>query len=168
MKMYCMAIGFWNLYQINHKVLSYLKLHCSWSSSRKSLMFEKCKFTKFIFHALFLQFHLRLTPTPNHSTMSRREASPPEEVDEETVEVTFPSKLVARILQETFESPTTRVSADALAVVAEYLRVYAREAIWRAADEKTKTNTVAGNIGTSYLEVEDLERVVGALTLDFS
>jgi len=109
----------------------------------------------------------RLT-TPKQSTMSRREASPAEEVNEEREEITFPTKLVGRILQETFESPSTRMSADALAVVAEYLRVYAREAIWRAADEKAKTNTVAGNIGTSYLEVEDLEKVVGALTLDFS
>ena len=100
--------------------------------------------------------------------MPRREASPTEEVMEETQAVTFPTKLIGRILQETFQSQNTRISADALAVVAEYLRIYTREAIWRAAHEKDRANTVAGSIGAKYLEVEDLEKVVGLLTLDFS
>src|SRR5271156_244859 len=40
--------------------------------------------------------------------------------DNEEPQVDFPTKLVGRILQETFKSPSTRISADALAVVAEY------------------------------------------------
>lgn len=97
--------------------------------------------------------------------MSGRE-EPPD--DEETASMSYPTKLVGRILQETFESQYTRISADALAVVTEYLRIYTREAIWRASQEKSKTNTVAGTIGTGMLEVEDLERITGPLTLDFS
>ena len=88
--------------------------------------------------------------------------------DEETRPTTYPTKLIGRILQETFESQNIRISADALAVVTEYLRIYTREAIWRASQEKSKNNTVAGTLGTGMLEVEDLERITGPLTLDFS
>jgi hypothetical protein len=88
--------------------------------------------------------------------------------DEEIQPTTYPTKLIGRILQDTFESQNTRISADALTVVAEYLRIYTREAIWRASQEKTKASTVAGTIGSGLLEVEDLERITGPLTLDFS
>ena len=88
--------------------------------------------------------------------------------DEEPQSTTFPTKLIARVLQETFTSPNTRISPDALAVTTEYLRIYTREAIWRAIQEKTKNDTVAGSLDTGLLEVEDLERITGPLTLDFS
>jgi len=92
-----------------------------------------------------------------------------ETTDEEaSAPTSYPTKLIGRILQETFESQNTRISADALAVVTEYLRIYTREAIWRASQEKSKANTVVGTIGTGLLEVEDLERIMGPLTLDFS
>jgi hypothetical protein len=96
----------------------------------------------------------------------RREASESSASDdEEPAPSTFPTKLIGRVLQETFESKSTRISPDALAVITEYLRIYTREAIWRASQEKTKAGTVAG---TGYLEVEDLEKITGPLTLDFS
>lgn len=88
--------------------------------------------------------------------------------EEEAALTTYPTKLIGRIFQDTFESKSTRVSADALAVVTEYLRIYTREAIWRASQEKAKNNTVAGALGAGTLEVEDLERITGHLTLDFS
>jgi CENP-S associating Centromere protein X len=81
---------------------------------------------------------------------------------------TYPTKVIGRILQETFESPNTRISPDALTVVTEYLRIYTREAIWRASQEKSRNDTVAGTLGTGLLEVEDLEKITGPLTLDFS
>jgi hypothetical protein len=88
--------------------------------------------------------------------------------DEEEQPTTYPTKLIGRVLQETFESPSTRISPDALAVITEFLRIYTREAIWRASGEKSKAETVAGTLGTGLLEVEDLERITGPLTLDFS
>jgi hypothetical protein len=98
----------------------------------------------------------------------RRDHSDGPESEEEEQSTTFPTKLIGRILQENFTSPNTRISADALAVTTEYLRIYTREAIWRAIQEKTKNDTVAGSLGTGLLEVEDLERMTGPLTLDFS
>src|SRR5271169_5369829 len=80
--------------------------------------------------------------------------------EEDSAPTSYPTKLIGRILQEAFESQNTRISADALAVVTEYLRIYTREAIWRASQEKSKANTVAGTIGTGLLEVEDLERIM--------
>jgi len=98
----------------------------------------------------------------------RHDGSVDAESEEETLSTTFPTKLIGRILQETFTSPNTRISADALTVTTEYLRVYTREAIWRAIQEKKKNDTVVGSLGTGLLEVEDLERIIGPLTLDFS
>lgn len=100
--------------------------------------------------------------------MPRREASEESAPNEEPTPTTYPTKLVGRVLQETFTSPNTRISPDALAVVTEYLRIYTREAIWRAAQERSKAGTVADSLGTGLLEVEDLERITGPLTLDFS
>jgi len=98
----------------------------------------------------------------------RNDSDGPESDEEEEQSTTFPTKLIGRILQENFTSPNTRISADALAVTTEYLRIYTREAIWRAIQEKKKNDTVAGSLGTGLLEVEDLERITGPLTLDFS
>lgn len=98
--------------------------------------------------------------------MSRRDQQTEEE--ETPLPTTYPAKLINRIMQETFQNPNTRVNGDALAVVAEYLRLYTREAIWRASQEKNRNDTVAGTLANGVLEVEDLEKIVGPLTLDFS
>ena len=101
--------------------------------------------------------------------MPRREASEPPSDDDEPAPTTYPSKLIGRVLHESFENPNTRISPDALAVVTEYLRIYTREAIWRASQEKSKASTLAGTVaGSGLLEVEDLEKITGPLTLDFS
>ena len=100
--------------------------------------------------------------------MSRRDASEELSSDDEPTPTTYPTKLIGRVLVETFQNPTTRISPDALAVVTEYLRIYTREAIWRARQEKKRSETVAGTLGSGLLEVEDLEKITGPLTLDFS
>jgi hypothetical protein len=100
--------------------------------------------------------------------MPPRDASQEPASDDEPQATSYPPKLIGRILQETFHNPNTRISSDALIVITEYLRIYTREAIWRAAQEKKKTETVAGTLGTGLLEVEDLEKITGPLTLDFS
>jgi len=98
--------------------------------------------------------------------MSQRD-DPPEE-EETALATTYPPKLINRIMQESFENTNTRINSDALAVVAEYLRLYTREAIWRASQEKKRTDTVAGTLASGVLEVEDLEKIAGPLSLDFS
>ena len=100
--------------------------------------------------------------------MPRRE-EPEVSSDEEPAPTTYPTKLIGRVLHEAFQTPSTRISPDALAVVTEYLRIYTREAIWRASQEKTKAGALAGTVaGSGLLEVEDLEKITGPLTLDFS
>lgn len=101
--------------------------------------------------------------------MPRREASDSSSDDEEPLPTTYPTKLVGRILHENFENPKSRISPDALSVATEYLRIYTREAIWRASQEKKKAATLGGTVaGSGLLEVEDLEKITGPLTLDFS
>ena len=102
------------------------------------------------------------------TSMPRRDDSEEPSSDEESTSTTYPTKLIGRILQESFQTKTTRINADALAVITEYLRIYTREAIWRAAQEKKKSDTVAETLGSGLLEVEDLEKITGPLTLDFS
>ena len=98
--------------------------------------------------------------------MSQRD-DPPEE-EETALPTTYPTKLINRIMQESFENTNSRINSDALAVVAEYLRLYTREAIWRASQEKKRNDTVAGALASGVLEVEDLEKITSPLTLDFS
>jgi hypothetical protein len=101
--------------------------------------------------------------------MPRREASEPPSDDEEPAPTTYPTNLIGRVLQESFENPNTRMSPNALAVITEYLRIYTREAIWRASQEKTKAGVLGGTVaGSGLLEVEDLEKITASLTLDFS
>jgi hypothetical protein len=100
--------------------------------------------------------------------MPRRDEPTEERNDNPPLPATYPTKLVNRIMQESFANPNTRINADALAVVAEYLRLYTREAIWRAGQEREKNGTVAGMLTRGVLEVEDLERIAGPLNLDFS
>ena len=99
--------------------------------------------------------------------MPRRDDTPSSD-DEEPAPTTYPTKLIGRVLQESFQNANTRISPDALAVVTEYLRIYTREAIWRTSQEKTKVATVVGAVGNGRLEVEDLEKITCPLTLDFS
>lgn len=96
--------------------------------------------------------------------MSPRDEAP----EDEELPTTYPTKLISQVMQMAFANPNTRVNADALAVVAEYLRLYTREAIWRSSQEKQKNDTVASSLASGSLEVEDLEKIAGPLTLDFS
>jgi hypothetical protein len=107
-------------------------------------------------------------PNPDCCDSRHRNMAPQEDPVGETAGTRYPTKLIGRILQETFQNSKTRISRDALAVATEYLWLYAREAIWRAAQEKAKNEKLTGNFVTGVLEVDDLEKITGALTLDFS
>ncbi|KAK8107188.1 Centromere X protein [Apiospora kogelbergensis] len=69
---------------------------------------------------------------------------------------TIPPELLTRILHTSFEKEGTRISKDANKAVAQYMDIFVRESIARAALEKE----------AGFLEVEDLEKVAPQLLLD--
>ncbi|GAA5862262.1 hypothetical protein JCM1840_001699 [Sporobolomyces johnsonii] len=72
------------------------------------------------------------------------------------------------------QEPSTRISAPALHLSSEYLRLFATEAIHRAAEvaEKEQRETQGGDKGAQggppgLLETKHLEKVLAGLLLDF-
>ncbi|EMR11060.1 hypothetical protein PNEG_00657 [Pneumocystis murina B123] len=80
---------------------------------------------------------------------------------------TYPPQTIAKIFSLAFTDPTTKISASALTLCSEYIRIFCKEAIWRAAASKREHENKDENTQIS-LGVEDLERIAGQLTLDFS
>ncbi|KAH6848132.1 CENP-S associating centromere protein X-domain-containing protein [Chaetomium sp. MPI-CAGE-AT-0009] len=68
----------------------------------------------------------------------------------------IPPELLTRILHAFFEREGTRMTRDANAAVARYMDIFVREAIARAAVERTG----------GFLEVEDLEKIAPQLLMD--
>ncbi|KAL1989664.1 hypothetical protein VTN49DRAFT_6861 [Thermomyces lanuginosus] len=91
----------------------------------------------------------------------------------ETGEPAIPEKLLTKLLHHHFQNEKTRIAQDANAVVAKYIDIFVREALARAAYEKTQGqgNADAGGGGRSvadgFLEVEDLEKLAPQLLMDF-
>lgn len=99
----------------------------------------------------------------------------------------IPTPLLSRLLHESLSAkgphqPATRISKEAETAVAEYMRTFVREAIWRAkaigevgVGAEDSLGAAGGGRGFSggasggerWLEVEDLERVAPQLLLDF-
>lgn len=79
-----------------------------------------------------------------------------DEEDEEEPDKTIPPDLLTRILHEFFEKDGTRITKDANNAMAKYMDVFVKEAIARAAAERTG----------GFLEVEDLEKIAPQLLLD--
>lgn len=77
-----------------------------------------------------------------------------------------PTPLLLRLLHEKFASPTTQITVPALDVVRAYLEVFLREVIARAALSKRERPGVAED-DRKWLELEDLERVVVGVVMDF-
>ncbi|KAG6032031.1 hypothetical protein E4U41_007341 [Claviceps citrina] len=71
-------------------------------------------------------------------------------------EKSIPKDLLTRVLHEFFTKDATRISRDANAAVGKYMDIFVREAIARAAVEKS----------AGFLEVEDLEKIAPQLLLD--
>ncbi|KAL1978581.1 hypothetical protein VTN31DRAFT_1440 [Thermomyces dupontii] len=91
----------------------------------------------------------------------------------ESGEPAIPEKLLTKLLHHHFQSEKTRIAQDANGVVAKYIDIFVREALARAAYEKTQGqgNADAGGGGRSvadgFLEVEDLEKLAPQLLMDF-
>ncbi|KAL8901614.1 MAG: hypothetical protein Q9207_005110 [Kuettlingeria erythrocarpa] len=81
----------------------------------------------------------------------------------------IPPKLLTRLLHhhlEEKEGGITRIGKDANALVGTYMETFVREAIARAAFERSLADEGAG-MGDGFLEVEDLEKLAPQLLLDF-
>ncbi|KTW31776.1 uncharacterized protein T551_01037 [Pneumocystis jirovecii RU7] len=89
-------------------------------------------------------------------------------MDQKDIDVkTYPPQTIAKIFSLAFADPATKISSSALTLCSEYIRIFCKEAIWRAATSKREYENKDENEQIS-LGVEDLERIAGQLTLDFS
>ena len=72
-----------------------------------------------------------------------------------TSEPAIPGKLLTRLLHHNFQSEKTKIAKDANEVVAKYVDVFVREALARAAYERTEGqgSRGRGGIGDGFLEV---------------
>ncbi|KAH8699139.1 CENP-S associating centromere protein X-domain-containing protein [Talaromyces proteolyticus] len=84
----------------------------------------------------------------------------------ESGEPAIPPKLLTKLLHQHFQNKKTKITKDANEVVAKYMDIFVREALARAAYERTEGG--GGNSAIDgFLEVEDLEKLAPQMTLDF-
>ncbi|KAL5365509.1 CENP-S associating centromere protein X-domain-containing protein [Aspergillus floccosus] len=81
-------------------------------------------------------------------------------------EPTIPPKLLTRLLHHHFQNEKTKIAKDANEVVAKYVDVFVREALARAAYERSEGGG-GSSVADGFLEVEDLEKMAPQLALDF-
>ncbi|KAL8744068.1 MAG: hypothetical protein Q9190_003651 [Brigantiaea leucoxantha] len=82
---------------------------------------------------------------------------------------TIPPKLLTRLLHyhsEKHAKENLKINKEANALVGKYIEIFVREAIARAAHEKSQAADEGGS-GDDFLEVEDLEKLAPQLLLDF-
>ncbi|OAX78182.1 hypothetical protein ACJ72_07513 [Emergomyces africanus] len=100
---------------------------------------------------------------------------PREELESSTPLI--PSKLLTTLLHRHFQDEKTKIAKDAGRAVAKYVDIFVREALARAAYERTEgESSKSGSRDArgrarakvdSYLEVEDLEKLAPQMVLDF-
>ncbi|GLA25669.1 hypothetical protein M752DRAFT_326274 [Aspergillus phoenicis ATCC 13157] len=79
----------------------------------------------------------------------------------------IPPKLLTRLLHHHFQNEKTKIAKDANTVVAKYVDVFIREALARAAFERSEAVGKGAAVGDGFLEVEDLEKMAPQLVMDF-
>ncbi|MCJ1335637.1 hypothetical protein MMC09_000909 [Bachmanniomyces sp. S44760] len=79
---------------------------------------------------------------------------------------TIPPKLLTTLLQHRFSDEKTRIGTDASALVGEYMDTFVKEALARAAFERSEAGAESAR-GGDFLQVEDLEKLAPQLILDF-
>ncbi|EPY51257.1 CENP-X protein [Schizosaccharomyces cryophilus OY26] len=77
---------------------------------------------------------------------------------------------LARILTLYFNSEKgTKITPSALELITQYIRIYTKEAVCRAYEEKKRSSITLNDQDDIILELEDLENGIAAqLALDFS
>ncbi|GAO16246.1 hypothetical protein UVI_02000270 [Ustilaginoidea virens] len=115
-------------------------------------------------------------PSGREAGKGRRGEAP----DAPAPETTIPRDLLTRALHDFFTKDATRISRDANAAVGKYMDVFVREAIARAAVEKSAgflevsfrcdgaaaSQAAAGRLTEGCWQVEDLEKITPQLLLD--
>lgn len=100
---------------------------------------------------------------PSFSSSSSQEQDLPSDVDASEAIIppatqdpppTIPPKLLTRLLHHHFEGEKTRISKDANALVGKYMETFVREALARAAYERSEAE---GGLGGHFLEVGEDE-----------
>ncbi|KAL8785618.1 MAG: hypothetical protein Q9213_003272 [Squamulea squamosa] len=102
----------------------------------------------------------------DHETSSATAARPSSSQDPPPV---IPPKLVTKLLYhhlEKHDGEAMKIGREANKIVGKYFDTFVREAIARAAFERSQADEAAGT-GDGFLEVEDLEKLVPQLLLDF-
>ena len=82
--------------------------------------------------------------------------------------IPIPLDVVQDILSQHFSSSDVRIKSDAVEAAAEYLRVFAREAVWRSDQARKDREKSVRHFGSKSIEVGDLDKTAGQLVLDFS
>ncbi|KAK4693944.1 centromere protein X, partial [Lecanoromycetidae sp. Uapishka_2] len=81
---------------------------------------------------------------------------------------TIPPALLTKLLHHHFKDDNIRIGKEAKGVVGKYMETFVREAIARAAFERSEAQANGGGgVGSDILEVEDLEKLAPQLILDF-
>ena len=106
---------------------------------------------------------------PGTASTNRRRSQPEyvlaELDDDEDPPLTIPSELLTTLLKHHFKTSKMGLREDAKEVASKYIEVFVREAIARAAFERENDREGKGNRG--FLEVEDLEKGLPQMLLDF-
>lgn len=98
-------------------------------------------------------------------SLSDTAPSPPSTASQEEISG-VPAPLLTRLLHESFVDKSLKIGKEANEIMRTYVDTFIREAVARAA--LSKNERAAGDeLGDDWLDVEDLERVVPGLLLDF-
>lgn len=81
----------------------------------------------------------------------------------------IPQPLLLRLLHESFADKNTKIDKHAIQVLQKYMEIFVREAIARAKHAKLEAGPDAdeSELGGTWLDLEDLERVAPGLLCDF-
>ncbi|KAK4504646.1 hypothetical protein PRZ48_002607 [Zasmidium cellare] len=81
----------------------------------------------------------------------------------------IPQPLLVRLLHEAFADKNTKIDTHAIQVLQKYVEIFVREAMARTEAEKKEAAARGdcSDMDAGWLEVEDLEKVVAGLLLDF-
>jgi hypothetical protein len=104
-----------------------------------------------------------------HSTtaLAAAEDNPIALLEEDMDEVTIPRPLLARLLYQGFEDKNMRIGKEPMGIMELYTKVFVKEALARSKQEAIDKEGVTGGSDTSWLQVEDLEKIAPQLMLDF-
>lgn len=100
------------------------------------------------------------SPSPDSSATVAQEAA-------SQAHPAIPPALLSRLLHDNFKNSDTRITKEAMTVVQRYIEIFTREAVVRSVLAKRQGNQQGQPKDDNFFEVEDLEKIVPQLLLDF-